>query len=57
MFIEFGDIKFLWIGLAVIASLFLIYFFKLKDKKFKSKQLSTSKILTKIIKKKVLKKI
>ena len=54
-FIEFGGIKFLWIGILLICSLLLVYYFKFKKKKFVSKELSTTKILQKTITKKTIK--
>lgn len=54
-FIEFGNIKFLWIGILLIGSLLLVYYFKFKKKKFDSYELSTTKILQKTIRKKTIK--
>ncbi|MCA9496869.1 MAG: VWA domain-containing protein [Nanoarchaeota archaeon] len=54
-FIEFGNIKFLWIGILLIGSLLLVYYFKFKKKKFVSYELSTTKILQKTIDKKTIK--
>lgn len=53
--IEFGSIKYLCVGILVLISFLVIYYFKLKNKKVSAKELSTSKILQKTIKKKTIK--
>jgi len=54
-FIEFGNIKFLWYGIILLSSLFLIYYFKFKKKKFVSYKFLITKILQKTIRKKTIK--
>lgn len=54
-FVEFGDIKFLWIGIFLVFVIIMLYQFKFRNKKFESKKLSTSKILKKTIRKKTIK--
>ena len=54
-FIEFGEINYLWLGLFLIFSMVVYWYFKLNKKKYLSKQLSTTKILTKTIRKKTIK--
>ncbi len=54
-FIEFEEIKYIWFGLILIILLILVYWFKLKHKKYESKKISTSKILEKTIKRKTIK--
>ena len=54
-FIEFGEVKFLWIGIVLVLSMIAFWYYKLSKKKYLSKQLSTTKILTKTIRKKTIK--
>ena len=54
-FIEFTNIKYLYFGVLLMIFLFLIYYLKIKNKKYKSKEISTTKVLQNIIRKKTIK--
>lgn len=56
-FIEFGDVKFLWIGIVLIISLLLVYYFKFKKRNLTQKNFQQPRFYKKQLGRKLSKKI